>query len=258
MIMSGVLKMNSKNLLKRYFLVPFILIILYFIIYYSSIFSEILFPSPINITYEFAKIFTSWNNITNIVLTFMRIIAAFVISVLLGVFFGLIIGNNKELYNTLEPIIELIRSTPIIAIYPLIMLFFGIDTFSKIVFAFIGAFMIVLINCIYGVHYVNASYNNMSMLYKIKNKYFIFKILLPGILPFAFAGMRSAASTVIILIFVAEMFVGSISGIGHMITLAQYNYNIAKLYALILFSGIFGYIISKSLISLEKKIIFWR
>lgn len=73
----------------------------------------------------------------------------------------------------------------------------------------------------------------------------------------SFVGLRSAVSMALVIVVVAEMFIGSDNGLGHRIIDAQQVLNVKTMYAAILAAGILGYVLNILFLLLERKIVHW-
>ncbi len=249
--------MNQKDKIFSYFIVPISLFVAWLILYWFGIFNRLMFPNPINIFSEFFMLFLDKNMIYNLLMTLWRVLSALAIGIFIGVPFGLFFGYFKKIYILFEFIIDFFRSIPVTALFPLFMLFFGIGNLSKIILASWVVIFIILINTAYGVRHSNKSHLKMAKVYGVKGYYLFFNIVFYGALPHIFSGIRIGASIALIVIIVAEMFLGAVNGLGHAILNAQWSYQIPKMYAIIILTGIFGYLLNKFLLAIEKKMIHW-
>ena len=86
----------------------------------------------------------------------------------------------------------------------------------------------------------------------------IFKdVLIWESLQASFVGLRSAVSMALVIVVVAEMFIGSESGLGHKIINAQQVMNTKMMYAAIMSAGILGYALNIAFLAIERKIVHW-
>jgi NitT/TauT family transport system permease protein len=76
-------------------------------------------------------------------------------------------------------------------------------------------------------------------------------------LPQTFVGLRMAVSSALVVIIVAEMFIGSTNGMGHRIIDAQQVFDLQQMYASILMTGVVGYGFNVFFLALEKLIVHW-
>ena len=90
------------------------------------------------------------------------------------------------------------------------------------------------------------------------SQFHIFKdILLMESLPQTFIGLRTGISLALVIVIVAEMFIGSESGLGHRIIDAQQVFNIKDMYSSILITGALGYVMNLIFMLVESRVIHW-
>ena len=128
---------------------------------------------------------------------------------------------------------------------------------AKIAIASFGAMLIVLFNSAYGV--MNAKKTRvMAAQIMGVSKWHVFKdVLLMESLAQTFVGLRSAVSMALVIVIVAEMFIGSETGLGHRIIDAQQVFNVKDMYTSILITGALGYGLNLVFLLAEKKLIHW-
>jgi len=189
--------------------------------------------------------------------TLYRTLAAFGIAVLVGVPLGVLLGSSELAYRSVEFVIDFFRSTPSSALIPLFMLIFGITDINKIAIASFGAMLIVLFNSAYGV--MNAKKTRvMAAQIMGVSRWHVFKdVMLMESLAQTFVGLRSAVSMALVIVIVAEMFIGSETGLGHRIIDAQQVFNVKDMYTAILVTGALGYLLNLAFLLVEKKLIHW-
>ncbi|MES2990411.1 MAG: ABC transporter permease [Pseudomonadota bacterium] len=189
--------------------------------------------------------------------TVLRTLQAFLIAAVVGVPLGVLLGSNEKAYRSVEFLIDFFRSTPSSALIPLFLLIFGVSDINKVAIAAFGALLIVLFNSAYGV--INARKQRV-MAAKVMgaSRWQIFKdVLIWESLQPTFVGLRSAVSMALVIVIVAEMFIGSDNGLGHRIIDAQQVLNVKSMYAAILAAGALGYALNILFLVLERKIVHW-
>ncbi|TVQ23523.1 MAG: ABC transporter permease [Leptolyngbya sp. DLM2.Bin15] len=186
-----------------------------------------------------------------------RTFAAFFAAALLGVPLGVLLGSSERLYRSVEFLIDFFRSTPASALIPMFILFFGISDVSKIIIAAFSAFLLIVFNSAYGV--MNAKRSRI-LAAKVMgaNRWQVFKdVLLMESLPQTFIGLRSGISIALVIVIVAEMFIGTQEGLGKRIIDAQQILNVQDMYASILITGLLGYGLNVLFLLIEKRFIHW-
>ncbi|NCZ47520.1 MAG: ABC transporter permease [Betaproteobacteria bacterium] len=189
--------------------------------------------------------------------TLYRTILAFAIAVFAGMPLGILLGSNERAYRSVEFLIDFFRSTPASALIPLFLLIFGTSDINKIAIAAFGAWLLVVFNCAYGV--INARKQRIAAAKVMgATRWQIFKdVLIWESLQASFVGLRSAVSMALVIVVVAEMFIGSESGLGHKIINAQQVMNTKMMYAAIVSAGILGYLLNVLFLRIERRIVHW-
>jgi sulfonate transport system permease protein len=195
--------------------------------------------------------------LTDFIVTVWRTLQAFFIAAVIGMPLGILLGSNEKAYRSVEFLIDFFRSTPSSALIPLFLLIFGVSDINKVAIAAFGAFLIVIFNSAYGV--MNARKQRV-MAAKVMgaSRWQVFKdVLVWESLQPSFVGLRSAVSMALVIVIVAEMFIGSENGLGHHIIDAQQVLNVKSMYAAILAAGALGYVLNVVFLLLEHRIIHW-
>jgi ABC-type nitrate/sulfonate/bicarbonate transport system permease component len=189
--------------------------------------------------------------------TVLRTFSAFLLAALVGVPLGVALGSSEKLYRSVEFLIDFFRSTPASALIPMFILFFGVSDFSKVVIAAFSALLLIVFNSAYGV--INAKQSRI-LAAKVMgaNRWRVFiDVLLMESLPQTFIGLRSGISISLVIVIVAEMFIGTEQGLGKRIIDAQQVLNVQDMYASILVTGLLGYFLNVLFLLVEKRVIHW-
>ena len=189
--------------------------------------------------------------------TTWRTLLAFGIATLIGMPLGIALGSAERAYRSVEFLIDFFRSTPSSALIPLFLLIFGVSDINKVAIAAFGAFLIVVFNSAYGV--INARKQRvMAAQVMGASRWRIFRdVLIWESLQPSFVGLRSAVSMALVIVVVAEMFIGSENGLGHKIIDAQQVMNVRTMYAAIMAAGILGYGLNVVFLTIERRIVHW-
>lgn len=210
-----------------------------------------------------ATIETTWLALTNgtmlydLIRTLARVLLSFAIAAAAGVPIGIVIGSNERVYRSLEFLIDFFRSMPATAMFPLFMLIFGLDDRGKIALAAFSAFLIIVFNVAYGV--LNARKTRILAARSMgAGPLRIFSdVIFLETLPQTFVGLRAGISIALVVIVVAEMFIGGIDGVGHRIMDDQMSYNLKDMYGSLLLAGALGYCLNYAFLLIEKYFVHW-
>lgn len=236
----------------------FFLVLIWWIANNSAWVSNRLLPNP------FATFGTLWESIVSgdmngdLGATLYRTLYAFAMAAVLGLPVGIALGSNERFYRSVEVLIDFFRSTPATAMFPLFLLIFGIGDFAKVSIAAFSAWLVIVFNAAYGV--MNSRKTRILAARVMgASRWRVFKdVLLYESLPQTFVGLRMAVSMALVVIIVAEMFIGSSNGMGHRIIDAQQVFDLQQMYASILVTGGVGYGFNVLFIALEKWIVHWQ
>jgi NitT/TauT family transport system permease protein len=189
--------------------------------------------------------------------TLNRVVYAFAIAAVTAVPLGILIGAHERIYRSCEFLIDFFRSTPATAMFPLFMLIFGLGEEGKIALAAFAAFLIIVFNVAYGV--LNARKTRILAARSMgASSLRIFgDVIFLETLPQTFVGLRAGVSVALVVVVVAEMFIGGVDGMGHRIIDDQYAYNLKDMYGSLLVSGAFGYGLNGFFLLIERYFIHW-
>jgi NitT/TauT family transport system permease protein len=250
--------MHRKSLYKLLPLIgPVLLYLLWSLTLSAHWVSPTLLPAP-NATFEYmAHIFATGAIFKDLWATVLRTFYAFLIACVIGVPLGVILGSSVPAYRSVEFLIDFFRSTPSSALIPLFMLIFGITDINKIAIAAFAAVLVILFNSAYGVMNAKKTRVMAAKTMGIRQFYIFKDVLLMESLPQTFVGLRTGISLALVIVIVAEMFIGSEAGLGHRIIDAQQVFNIKDMYSSILITGALGYGLNLIFMAVESKLIHW-
>lgn len=223
----------------------------------SGLVNPVLLPTPIATLGTLIAGMLTGTMLPDFAATVFRTFSAFLMAAAAGVPVGVALGSSEKLYRSVEFLIDFFRSTPASALIPLFILFFGVSDFSKVVIAAFSAFLLIVFNSTYGV--INAKQSRILAAEVMgANRWRVFKdVLLLESLPQTFIGLRSGISISLVIVIVAEMFIGTEQGLGKRIIDAQQILNVKDMYASILVTGILGYFLNMLFLLLEKRFVHW-
>ncbi|MEK6902047.1 MAG: ABC transporter permease [archaeon] len=215
-------------------------------------------PNPIDVLMEFSTLVQNGQLFEDAAATIGRTLIGFFIACGIGIPLGLLMGYSDRIYSALEFLVEFFRSIPATALFPFFLLLFGIGDESKIALAAWTAGLVLVVNSMYGVHLGKELRIRAARTMRVSQKDLFVKIIFPEALPQIFNGMRIGISLSLIIVVVAEMFIGTTSGIGHRIVDAQLAYRVPEMYVFILLSGVIGFVLNRTFIHIENRVVHWK
>jgi len=179
------------------------------------------------------------------------------LSVVVGLPLGLIMGRSAVLENLLDPYVTAANATPRIVFLPLLILWFGIGIWSKILIVFAGAVFPLLINTYIGVKNVNRVLVNVVRSFGANEWQLMKIVVLPNSVPYIIAGLRLAIGRAILGVVVGEFF-GSSEGLGYMIASAATNYKVDVVFVGVAIFMALSVILTLAVKHLESRLARWR
>jgi NitT/TauT family transport system permease protein len=252
-------KLDSGGLRRAVELVvgPILLITVWWIAAKCGWVNQDLLPPPIETLRDTASNIWSGSMTKDFSRTLARVAYSIVIAIVAGVPIGIVLGARASVYRSVEFIVDFFRSTPATALFPLFLLLFGLGDLAKIAVAAFAAWLVIVFNVAYGV--MNARQTRILAARSMgASSLRIFRdVIFFETLPQTFVGLRTAVSLALVVIIVAEMFIGATDGLGHRIIDAQITYSLTDMYGSILVAGAMGYGLNLALLFLERSVVHW-
>ena len=178
-------------------------------------------------------------------------------ALILGIALGLLMGRYRLAEYLLDPYVYALDATPRVALIPLLLLWFGLGTSSKIAIVFLSGLFPVLMNTFAGVRTVSAQLVDIGRAYGAREGKIFTKIILPAALPFVMAGIRLAVGRALIGIITAEMFT-AVTGLGAL--LIRYSSALAtdKFFVPVILLALIGVVLSGGVEKLQKRLAPWK
>jgi ABC-type nitrate/sulfonate/bicarbonate transport system permease component len=172
-----------------------------------------------------AAMLTSWRDFLGAFqVTILSIATSIALAWSIGIGFGLIFGLSPLGYGVFSPLLTGLFSVPLITLYPLFLVWFGIGPGSKIAFAVLTGSIPIALNTMDGVRQIDRSYIGLARSIGASPVQAYFRIYFPLALPSILSGLRIGTSLVVIGVVVCEM-LAAVDGLGFWIS---YNRTIFK------------------------------
>lgn len=175
-----------------------------------------IFPTPLQVvtgTLELAEDGTLWDHISS---SLMRVGSGFLLAVLTAVPLGLWMGRVDMVYNTLNPVFQILRPISPIAWIPLAILWFGVGNASPIFLIFIAAVFPLIVQTAAGVHTIDIRYLRAAENFGVSRYKLFRQVIIPAVLPDLIVGMRISLGVAWLVVVAAEM-IALRSGLGYLI-----------------------------------------
>jgi len=181
-----------------------------------------------------------------------------------GLFFAIVVGvplavlmaRFRPVDWALDLPINALYSTPMVALVPLLVLWFGIYMQAKIIVVFLFAVFPILINTYQGVRECDKNMLEVARSFRSPEWRMWQDVLLPFALPYIAAGIRLAIGRGLVGMVIAEFYT-TISGLGYMITRYANVFETDKTFVPVLLLMILGVALTAGLKRLERRIAPW-
>jgi ABC-type nitrate/sulfonate/bicarbonate transport system permease component len=206
---------------------------------------------------EFAKLWASGELEQDMAVSFTALGLGFALAAVVGVAIGSLTGTSEAIGEHLDPLINALYATPLVALSPILILVLGIGPVSKIAIVFMLAVFPILINTDAGIKAADESLIEAARSFAA-TRYDIFRrVLLPCALPFIIAGLRLGIGRGLIGIFIGELF-GAQHGLGFLISLSAQTFDIPGMFVGVLVLAGSGVLCTAIFEYIERRIAPWR
>lgn len=223
---------------------------------YSDV-PTLLLPSFTDVMAEIPEMHEQGILLPNLWISFQNYFVGMVISIVIAVPLGLVIGGIKWLDRIASPYVWAIYTTPRIILMPLILLWVGINDTARILLVIVSAVPATLVVVMEGVKTVDTSLLRAARAFGADRRRLFISVVLPSTIPFIGTGVRMGVSRGLIGLFIGELFTGA-DGIGYIIALASKTFASARIYAMLLIFVGFSMAMVAASQWFENKLSAWR
>ncbi|MFJ4770090.1 ABC transporter permease [Streptomyces uncialis] len=218
---------------------------------------SVFYPSLRSILVSFRETWLFAHFGSDIVVSLCRLLAGYLLSAVVGVGLGILLGRVRAIDIALQPAIQFARAIPAVALIPVTILLFGIGDASKILLIAFCCVFPILLNTIDGVRNVEAQLEDVGRSFRLTRWQRVATIQLPSALPQIFAGLRTALGLAFILGIVTEM-TGSSNGIGFVTIEAQQTFEIPQMWSGMILLGLLGSLLNALFLFVERRALRWH
>jgi NitT/TauT family transport system permease protein len=218
---------------------------------------DYILPAPSAIATSLYNGFVSGVFVYNLLVTAFQTLAGFFLAAIVGTALGALVAQFDIVERVVYPWLVALQALPKIAIAPLIIIWAGYGIASKVIIVALVAIFPVLVNTIMGLK--SCDQGKLDLMRALgAGRWETFRsVRLPNALPFIFAGLNVAIVLAILGSIVGE-FVGSKAGLGNLILEANFQFDVARIFAVLVILGGFGVVLSKLMGMVQDYFLFWN
>jgi NitT/TauT family transport system permease protein len=218
--------------------------------------NPILLTTPTKVAQAFWDLLTS-GQLAPAFWTAMRDLAlGYGLAAVVGIGVGLALGRSPVLERILNPYINFFQATPLIALVPLVVIWFGVGLEARVAVTFLLAVWSIIINTATGVKETPPALLDVGRIYKYNRLRVILNIQLPNAVPSIFAGLRIALGKALIGVMIAQMEI-SVTGLGGIVINYGNAFKTAYLLAGVVTVSIVGVVAAMLLELIRKRVFPW-
>jgi sulfonate transport system permease protein len=179
------------------------------------------------------------------------------VGVTIGVLLAVLTGLSRVGEAILDPILQALRSIPLLGLIPLFIVWFGIGELPKVLFVMLSALFPMYINTFAGIRGIDSKLGEVGHVLGLRRREMLRHIVLPGALPAALTGLQLSVVFSMIALVVGEQ-INATSGLGFMITQAQQFLDNSVIMVALIIYAILGLLANGAVRLLERKALAWR
>ena len=151
-----------------------------------------------------------------ILISLQRVAIGYSLSGVVGIAIGGLLGLNRFIGKGFDPVIQVLRTVPPLAWFPIALMLFQDANTSAIFVIFITSIWPIIINTAVGIRQIPQDYTNVARVLRLRKRSYIREIVIPATVPYVFTGLRIAVGLAWLAIVAAEMLKAD-GGIGYFI-----------------------------------------
>jgi ABC-type nitrate/sulfonate/bicarbonate transport system permease component len=189
--------------------------------------------------------------------TLERVAIGFSAGAVAAIVLGLLAGQLRPVRNVIEPVVELLRPIPPLAVLPLFIVWVGIGESSKIGFITYATFFPMFVTTVHGVAQIDGRLLRAAQSLGARRRELFFRVILPAALPDVLTGLRLGVALSFFVIVISE-FVGAERGLGYLINDGRNFFLVPQMLGAAVLLGLLGYAGNAGVRLLERRVLRWQ
>lgn len=214
-------------------------------------------PSPLQVLTKFVWVASSgllWRHLS---VTLSEVVLGFSLGFVTATVLGYWFAKRPLAEGLVAPYVVAMQAVPIVAVAPLLVIWFGSGLLSKVLVCALIVFFPVLVNTIVGVRSVDAQWLELMRALNATPWQTFLKVELPGSLPVLFGGLKLGVTLAVVGAVVGE-FVGAERGLGALIKISSSLFDTPQLFVALVTLAVMALTLYGGVVVLEKSVVTWR
>ena len=214
-------------------------------------------PPPDLVWARFIRAASDGSLMRHTLVTLSEVLSGLALGLIAASSLGYLLANSRKLERVLSPYVVASQSIPIVAIAPLLVIWFGPGLTSKVLICALIVFFPILINTIVGLRNVPKELHDLMRSLNA-SPWQRFRLLeVPASMPVFLGGLRIGATLSVIGALVGE-FVGADRGLGFLINVGRGQYDIALVFVAVITLVMMALLLYGLVLFLERRILSWQ
>jgi ABC-type nitrate/sulfonate/bicarbonate transport system permease component len=218
--------------------------------------NEFVMPPPETVLDRAGELLADGTLADQTLVTLRRVLTAYGLALLAGVVLGTLVGRVAVVRRALLPLVSFLFPAPKIALYPAMLIVFGLGSASKVALGLSEAVFPVLLATAAGTSQVEPRLVWSAAALGTSRRAALLRVVVPAALPAILTGARIGLVGAIIGVFLGEMIAGA-DGLGHMMAVAYRTLETPDMYVAILTVSICGYVLDRTFLATRGRLLAW-
>ena len=214
-------------------------------------------PSPMQVLVRFGTALGDGSLLVHTLATLEEIILGLLAGTLAATVLGYLLAKSRLFERLVSPYLVAMQAVPIVAIAPLMVIWFGPGMVSKVLICSLIVFFPVLVNTVVGIRAVPRSLHALMGSLRATRLQVLLKLELPASLPILLGGLRIGATLSVIGAVVGEL-VGANRGLGFLINIGRGQYDTALVFVAIITLVIMALLLYSLVAYFEHRLLAWQ
>ncbi|MEP3277112.1 MAG: ABC transporter permease [Stappiaceae bacterium] len=185
-----------------------------------------------------------------------RITLGFIIGTSMALVLGCLIGWYKTVEYIFDPLIEAVRPIPPLAYIPIVIIWFGIEEFSRVLLITIACFLVCIVNVVAGMKNVPKVYVDAAATMGATRFQIFRTVAIPAATPFIFTGLRIALAAAWTTLVAAEL-IAAPSGLGFLLQEGRRYFLTAQVMMIIVIIGVCAFTMDRIFRTIQTRLTQW-
>jgi len=214
-------------------------------------------PSPLAVAERFVRALADGSLLRHTGVTLFEILLGLLSGALSAILIGYAIAKSRLFEQIVSPFLVASQAVPIVAIAPLLVIWFGQGILSKVLICALIVFFPVLVNTVVGLRAVPRSLSELMHSLRASRWQMLRYLEIPSALPVFLGGLRIGATLSVIGAIVGE-FVGADKGLGFLINVGRGQFDTALVFVAVFTLVFLALTLYGAVILLEKRFLAWQ